>query len=114
MSRIRKVTQYLVYLDGGKSDEGKNNNFRVKVDGSSAESYRFDIQDLSFCLQIRFSIGDDYSSGGYILKIIRNRYSILPYHYTDNPRAFYFLHEDYYKILSSKVILDKASYKKGG
>ena len=106
MSRIRKVTQYLVivisgcllfatgtyflvwksmgvdpalnakplfkdftpqkkeYLDGGKSDEGKNNNFRVKADGSSAESYCFDIQDLSFCLQIRFSIGDDYSGDG--------------------------------------------------
>lgn len=100
-------------IDAGESEEVKNNNFRVKADGSSAESYRFDIQDLSFCLQIRFSIGDGYSGGGYIVKIIRNRYRITPYHYTDNPRAFDFLHEDYYKILSSKVILDKASYKKG-
>ncbi|WP_294287076.1 hypothetical protein [uncultured Chryseobacterium sp.] len=47
------------------------------------------------------------------MKIIRNRYRITPYHYTDNLRAFDFLHEDYYKILSSKVILDKAYYKKG-
>jgi hypothetical protein len=101
------------YIGDGEIEGIKTNNFRVKADGSSAESYRYDIQDLPFVLQIRFSTGDGYSGGGYIVEIIRNRYRISPYHYTDSPRPFDFLHEEYYKILSSKVILDKASYKKG-
>jgi hypothetical protein len=101
------------YTGGRKSEDLKTNNFRVKADGSSAESYRCDIQDLPFVLQIRFSTGDGYSGGGYIVEIIRNRYRISLYHYTDASKTFDFLYDDEYKILSSKVILDKASYKKG-
>ncbi|WP_146942648.1 hypothetical protein [Chryseobacterium hagamense] len=100
-------------FDGRESESIKTNNFRIKTDGSSAEAYRYEIQDFPVFLQIRFSTGDGYSGGGYVVKIIKNRYRISPYHYTDSPRPFDFLHEDYYKILSSKVILDKASYRKG-
>lgn len=101
------------YIDGGKSEGIKTNNFRVKADGSSAESYRYDIQDFPFVLQIRFSTGDGYSGGGYIVKILHNRYSLSPYHYTDAPGTFDFLNDEYYKILSSKMVLNKAFYKKG-
>lgn len=61
MSRIRKVTQYLVIV-------------------------------ISGCLL--------FATGTYFLV-------------WKSMGAFDFLHEDYYKILSSKVILDKALYKKG-
>lgn len=101
------------YIDGGDSDEIKTNNFRVKIDSLSTESYGYYITDHPLSLEIRIVTGDGYSGGGYNIKIIGNRYQVSPYHYTDSPRFFDFINEDYYKIINSKVILNKDSYKKG-
>ncbi|AYN01461.1 hypothetical protein EAG08_15110 [Chryseobacterium sp. 3008163] len=101
------------YIDGGDSEEIKTNNFRTKIDSLSTESYSSNISNNGFSLEIKLSTGDGFSGGGYSINIVNNRYKISPYHYTDNHRPFDFMNEEYYKIIDSKVILDKDSYKKG-
>lgn len=101
------------YIDGGDTEEIKTNNFRVKIDSLSTESYSFNINNYPISLEIELFTGDGFSGGGYTVEIINNRYKISPYHYTDNHRPFDFMNEEYYKIIDSKVILDKDSYKKG-
>lgn len=101
------------YIYGGDSEEIKTNNFKVKIDSLSTESYQYNITDKPFSLQIQLFTGDGFSGGGYNIDIINNRYKVSPYHYTDSPRTFDFLNEEYYKIVNSKVILNKDSYKKG-
>lgn len=99
------------YIDGGERDEVKTNDFRVKTDSLSTASYRCDVENHPSSLRIRFSTGDE-SSYGYIVKITNNRYTISSYHHTDAPRMFDFFKE-YDRILSSRLILSQASYKKG-
>ncbi|MCE3076818.1 hypothetical protein [Chryseobacterium gwangjuense] len=101
------------YIVGGDSEEIKTNNFKVKTDSFSSESYIYSIQDNPLSLQIQIFTGDGYSGGGYNVEIINNRYKVSLYHYTDNPKPFDFMNEEYYKIIDSKVILNKDSYKKG-
>ncbi|MCU7618017.1 hypothetical protein NZ698_12475 [Chryseobacterium sp. PBS4-4] len=101
------------YIDGGDSEEIKTNNFRVKIDSLLTESYNSNISYNGFTLEIKLSTGDGFSGGGYSINIINNRYTISTDHYTDNHRPFDFMNEEYYKIIDSKVILDKDSYKKG-
>lgn len=101
------------YIYGGDSEEVKTNNFQVKIDSLSAESYNYNINDKIFSLEIQLFTGDGFSGGGYTIDIINNRYKISPYHYTDSPRTFDFINNEYYKIVNSKIILDKDSYKKG-
>lgn len=101
------------YIDGGESEEIKTNNFRIKVDSLSTESYSCIISNNSFSLEVKLLTGDGFSGGGYSINILNNRYKISPYHYTDNHRPFDFTNEEYYKIIDSKVILNKDSYKKG-
>ncbi|MDF2554022.1 MAG: hypothetical protein K0R36_3476 [Chryseobacterium sp.] len=101
------------YIDGGDSEEIKTNNFRTKIDSLSTESYSSNISNNNFSLEIKLLKGDGFSGGGYSINIINNRYKISSYHYTDNHRPFDFMNEEYYKIIDSKVILDKDSYKKG-
>jgi len=101
------------YIDGGDSEEIKTNNFKVKIDSFSTESYNYWITENTFSLEIKLFNGDGFSGGGYIFDIVNNRYKVSPYHYTDSPRTFDFINEEYYKIINSKVILDKDSYKKG-
>jgi hypothetical protein len=98
---------------GGESEKVKTNNFRIKNENYSAESYRYNISKNPIFLGIELFTGDGFSGGGYTIQIINNRYTISPDHYTDNPRPFDFMNEEYYKIIDSKVILDKDSYKKG-
>lgn len=100
------------YIDGGERDEVKTNDFRVKTDSLSAASYRCDIEDHPLSLDICFSTGDE-SSYGYIIKMTNNRYSISSYHHTDTPRMFDFVSKEYDRILSSRLILNQAYYKKG-
>ena len=101
------------YIDGGDSEEIKTNNFQVKIDSLSTESYSYSIKDNTFSLEIQLFTGDGFSGGGYTIDIVDNRYKISAYHYTDSPRPYDFINEEYYKIIDSKVILDKDSYKKG-
>jgi hypothetical protein len=101
------------YIDGGDSEEIKTNNFRVKIDSLSTESYSFNINSYPISLEIELFTGDGFSGGGYSIEIINNRYTISSYYYTDNKRPFDFINSEYYKIIDSKVILDKDSYKKG-
>lgn len=101
------------YIDGGDSEDIKTNNFRLKTEGFSTESYIYNINSNPISLEIKLFTGDGFSGGGYTVEIINNRYTISSYHYTDNPRYFDFIDEEYYKIINSKVILDKDSYKKG-
>jgi len=98
---------------GGESDEIKTNNFRVKTDSLEGEYFSCHFSNDPF-LKITFSAGDGYSGGGYSIDIINNRYQVSPYHYTDNIKPFaLFEDEEYYKILNSKLVLNKDSYKKG-
>ena len=102
------------YIDGGDSEEIKTNNFKVKIDSLSTESYSYNIKDKTFFLEIQLFTGDGFSGGGYNINIINNRYKLFPYHYTDNVKPFNFFEgEDYYKVLNKKLILNKDSYKKG-
>lgn len=101
------------YIDGGESEEIKTNNFRIKVDGLSTESYSCNISNNSFSLEVKLSTGDGFSGGGHSINILNNRYKISPYQYTDNHRPLDFMNKEYYKIIDSKMILNKDSYKKG-
>lgn len=101
------------YIDGGDSEEIKTNNFRLKIDSLSTESYSYNTHKTPISLEIKLNTGDGFSGRGYTVEIINNRYTISTNHYTDSPRPFDFINEEYYKILDSKVILDKDSYKKG-
>ena len=101
------------YIDGGNSEEIKTNNFKVKIDSFSTESYSYWVTENKFSLEIKLFTGDGFSGGGYNIDIVNNRYKVSLYHYTDSPRTFDFINEEYYKIIDSKVILDKGSYKKG-
>lgn len=99
---------------GGKSDENKTNNFRVKIDSLEGEYFSCSMYDNKLFLEIKLSAGDGYSGGGYDIDILNNRYKLSPYHYTDNIKPFnFFESEEYYKILNKKLILNKDSYKKG-
>lgn len=100
------------YIDGGESGDIKTNNFRVKTDSLSTESYRCDIEDHPLSLWIRLSTGDE-SSYGYLIKITNGRYTLSSYHHTDAPRMFDFFSTEYDRILSSRLILNQASYQKG-
>lgn len=90
----------------------KTNNFKTKSDSITPEYYSCHI-NKSPLLHVTFSVGDGYSGGGYQIDIFQNRYKIAPYSYTDNKKIFDFLDTESYKILSSKLILNQESYKKG-
>ena len=98
---------------GGESEEIKTNNFKIKNVGYSNEAYHYNINNYPIFLEIKLFAGDGFSGGGYTIDIVNNRYTISTDHYTDTPRPFDFMNEEYYKIIDSKVILDKDSYKKG-
>lgn len=98
-----------------ESEGGQSNNLIIKTDNdTSEESYTCYIDENNLFLDIKFSAGDGFSGGGYELKIVKNRHQLSPYHYTDVIRPFDFLDTgDYYKVLDSRLVLDKDSYKKG-
>ncbi|MGH1519344.1 hypothetical protein [Chryseobacterium sp. JK1] len=96
-----------------KSKETKTNNFRVKYDSLSPKYFDCYIYKDPL-LKITFSVGDGFSGGGYQIDIIQNRYKVSLYSYTDIIKPFDFLNtEEAYKVLKSRLILDKDSYKKG-
>ncbi|MDQ0067667.1 hypothetical protein [Chryseobacterium lathyri] len=99
----------------GESEGGKSNNLIIKTDTDTGEEfYNCYISDNKLSLDIKFSVGDGFSGGGYELEIIKNRHQLSPYHYTDVIRPFDFLDTgEYFKILESRLILNKDSYKKG-
>ncbi|NML71964.1 hypothetical protein HHL23_19495 [Chryseobacterium sp. RP-3-3] len=98
-----------------QSEDGKSNNLIIKTDTDTGEEfYTCYINDNKLSLDIKFSVGDGLSGGGYELEIIKNRHQLSPYHYTDVIRPFDFLDTgDYFKILDSRLVLNQDSYKKG-
>lgn len=99
----------------GESDNVKSNNLTIKIrTETSEEYYTCSIENNKLLLDIKFFAGDGFSGGGYELEIIKNRYKLSPYHYTDVQRSFDFLDKrEYFKVLDSRLILNKDSYKKG-
>lgn len=99
----------------GESENTMSNNLIIKTDSETSEElYTCSISDNKLLLNIKFFAGDGFSGGGYQLDLINNRYRLSPYHYTDVIRPFDFLDTgDYYKVLDSRLVLDKDSYKKG-
>ncbi|WP_454047272.1 hypothetical protein [Chryseobacterium sp. Marseille-Q8038] len=93
----------------------KSNDFKVKTktDDLSPEYYWCSIHKDPI-LTVRLYAGDGFSGGGYEITILQNRYKISPYSYTDTIKPFDFLNtEEYYKVLDTKLILNKESYQKG-
>ncbi|RQO38291.1 hypothetical protein DBR39_15610 [Chryseobacterium sp. KBW03] len=93
----------------------KSNDFKTKMetDSLSPEYYECAIHKNPI-LTVRLYVGDGFSGGGFQIDILQNRYKISPYSYTDNIKPFDFLDTgEYYKVLDSKLILDKESYKEG-
>jgi hypothetical protein len=99
----------------GDSDDVKSNNLTIKIeDESSEEYYTCSIENNKLFLDIKFFTGDGFSGGGYQLNIINNRHQVSLYQYTDAIRTFDFLDtEDHFKVLDSRLVLNKDSYKKG-
>ncbi|MGX5683706.1 hypothetical protein ACWKWW_04025 [Chryseobacterium cucumeris] len=96
-----------------KGEDRKTNDFKLTSDNTSFEYYSCYI-NRNPTLNITFSVGDGFSGGGYQIDILQNRYKVSPYSYTDNIKPFDFLNTgEYYKVLDSKVVLDKESYQKG-
>ncbi|SIQ91752.1 hypothetical protein [Chryseobacterium sp. RU33C] len=96
-----------------KGEDHKTNDFKITSDNTSFEYYSCYI-NRNPTLKITFSVGDGFSGGGYQIDILQNRYKVSPYSYTDNIKPFDFLNTgEYYKVLDSKVVLDKESYQKG-
>jgi len=97
------------------TEDIKSNDFKVKTETNdlSPEIYWCSIHKDPI-LTVRLYAGDGYSGGGYEINILQNRYKISPYSYTDNIKPFDFLNtEEYYKVLDTKLILNKESYQKG-
>ncbi|MCT2562772.1 hypothetical protein [Chryseobacterium herbae] len=94
------------------SENVKSNTFKIKVKNQTGEEYyACAIYDQKYNLEIVFKAGDGFSGGGYKIQNLGNRYKINHYSYTDNHSSH--TPEEYTKLLESKLILDKSSYKKG-
>jgi hypothetical protein len=92
------------------NNEPKTNNMKAEDDFSISEPFVCNIYDKNFGFEIDFRIGDGFSGGGYSISVVKNRYNISAYSYSDSPSN---APEKDVKVLKSELILDKNSYKKG-
>lgn len=100
-------------LLSSESEDIKTNTFKMESDSIGFEYYRCYISKDPI-LNVRFSAGDGFSGGGFQIDIVQNRYKISTYSYTDNIKPLDFLYTgEYYKVLDSKLILDKEGYSTG-
>ncbi|WP_114820410.1 hypothetical protein [Chryseobacterium sp. KLBC 52] len=108
---FNKQKQATIWSQEG--EDAKTNDFKITSDSTSFEYYSCYI-NRNPALNITFSVGDGFSGGGYQIDILQNRYKVSPYSYTDNIKPLDFLNTgEYYKVLDSKLILNKESYEKG-
>lgn len=73
--------------------------------------YKCSIYDHKYYLEINFRIGDGFSGGGYNIDVVKNRYKISEYSYTDHPSSS--KPEKSMKVIKSELKLDKSTYTKG-
>lgn len=95
------------------------NNVIFSLDENTTKIEEFNYHNCNINFQgpflvIRFTSSDGFSGGGYEINVLKNRFDIKPYHYTDVIRPFDFLEsEEQYKVLESTLILNQDSYKRG-
>lgn len=100
-------------------EEKYTNNVIFSLDENALKIEEFNYHNCNIYFQgpllvISFTSGDGFSGGGYEIKVLKNRFNVKPYHYTDVIRPFDFLEiDEQYKLLESTLILNQNSYKRG-
>lgn len=98
---LKKNTIYRTF-DGKHNGTSQTTNLETE---SIFGPYNCSIYDHKYYLEINFRIGDGFSGRGYNIDVVKNRYNISEYSYTDNPSSS--APERSMKVIKSELKLNK-------